>query len=188
MSESTNLVIQDTEIASAVRSPNINGIMGSNFTLERVNIHNVVDQVHIYGDGNVAIRDSWLHSNIHYENDPNWGGEPTHDDNVQIQSGSNISITGSRLEGSNSAAVMITQDQGSVSNVDIEDNTFAGGACSINIAEKEYGPVQSVSILGNVFEDDQRIDGCAVIRPETSPIDISENTWTDGSPVHPSRG
>ena len=187
MSESTNLIVQDTEIASAVRSPNINGIMGSNFTLERVNIHNVVDQVHIHGDGNVAISDSWLHSNIHFENDPNWGGEPTHDDNVQIQSGSNITITGSRLEGSNNAAVMITQDRGSVSNVHIEDNTIAGGSCSINIAEKSYGPLQSVSVLGNVFEDDQRIDGCAVLRSETSPIDISGNTWTDGSSVHPSR-
>lgn len=187
-SESTNLVIQDSEIASDVRSPHINGVMGSNFTLERVNIHNVVDQVHIYGDGNVSIRDSWLHSNVHYENDPNWGGEPTHDDNVQVQSGSNITITGSRLEGSNSAALMITQDQGSVSNLHIEDNTFAGGACSINIAEKGYGPVQSVSLLGNVFERTQGLDGCAVIRPETSPIEASGNRWTDGSPVHPFRG
>lgn len=188
MSESTNLLIRDTEIASAVSSPNINGIMGSNFTLDRVNIHNVVDQVHIYGDGNVTIKDSWLHSNIHYENDPNWDGEPTHDDNVQIQSGSNITITGSRLEGSNSAAVMITQDQGPVSDVHIENNTFAGGSCSINIAEKGYGPLRSVRIQDNVFERDQAHLGCAIIRPESSPIGISENAWTDGSPVLPSLG
>lgn len=48
--------------------------------------------------GNVTIADSKLHDNRHFSNDP---GHPdgTHDDDIQIQSGSNITITGNTLNG-----------------------------------------------------------------------------------------
>ncbi len=188
MSESTNLVIQDTEIAADHHTPGVNGVTGSNFTLERVNIHHVIDPVHIFGEGNVTIKDSWFHNNLHYPNDPNWGGGPSHDDSVQIQSGSNITITGSRLEGAYNAAVQVTQDRGAVSNVRIENNTIAGGSCSINISEKGQGPIRGLNIANNVFERDQRINGCAIIHPSSSPIGVSGNAWSDGSEVRASRG
>ena len=91
-----NLLIQDTEIAPDEASANLYGVRGWGFTLERVNIHNVVDSAHIYGP-NVTITDSWLHDNVHFENDPNFGGTPTHDDGIQIQEGRSIRITGSRI-------------------------------------------------------------------------------------------
>ncbi|HEY8588306.1 MAG TPA: hypothetical protein VIL55_02020, partial [Naasia sp.] len=62
MAGAPRLKIIDTEIASTVAKP-INGVMGSNFSLLRVNIHRVIDQVHIVGS-NVTIADSRLHSNF----------------------------------------------------------------------------------------------------------------------------
>lgn len=188
-SESTGLRIIDSEIAAAFPTPGVNGVMGSNFTLERVEVHGVIDPVHVHGEGNVVIKDSWLHDSLHYAQDPSWDGGPSHDDSVQITSGTNIVITGSVLEGATGgSAVQITQDHGPVSDVRIERNRIGGGGCSINIAESLGGPVQRVTISDNVFDRDQRHDGCAIIRPDTSAVTNQANIWVDGAPVEVSRG
>lgn len=185
---STGLTIEDSEIAASARSPYINGAMGSNMRLVRVNIHDVVDQVHVYGAGNTVIESSWLHSNIHYANDPSWNGGPSHDDNVQIISGTNITVRNSTLSGSYNAAVQVTQDRGPVTNVTITGNHIAGGGCSVNLAESQRGPLQAISVTNNVFERDQRVKNCGVVRPVTSPVHIAGNTWSDSQVLTPSRG
>ncbi|MFS0885094.1 hypothetical protein [Aeromicrobium sp. 179-A 4D2 NHS] len=186
--KSPGVVIRDTEIYSGVRNPDSNGVMGYGFTLERVNIHSVVDQVHIHGD-NVTIRDSQLHSNTHYEQDPNWGGKPSHDDNIQITAGTNITVTGTVLSGSHSAAIMMGQDHGVISKVNISANTIGGGACSVNIAEKGRGPLQGVSLTGNRFLPTQTKHlGCGVITERTTTPVLRSNTWLDGSEVNVRRG
>lgn len=183
-------LIKDSEILSDHRNPHTNGIMGSNFTLERVQIHSVVDQVHIHGTGNVTIRDSWLHSNVHYEQDPNWGGQPSHDDNIQITSGSNIVIEGTRIEDAHNTAVMLGQDKGSIANVTLRGNTIGGGACSVNIAPKSHGPLTGLTIAQNAFiQGTQRLAGCAVIAPTTYKTALSDNVWEQtGSAVTLTRG
>ncbi|HEY8588270.1 MAG TPA: hypothetical protein VIL55_01840 [Naasia sp.] len=175
------LRIIDTEIAATV--PNlVNGVMGSNFALLRVNIHSVIDQVHIVG-GNVTISDSRLHGNLHYENDPSHGGGPSHDDNVQIQAGSNIRISGNILSGSHNAAVQVTQARGPVTGLVIENNRIDNGACSINIAENGRGPV-GLSLTGNTFGRTMRFGGCAVIAPVTTPVNgLGSNSFTDGAAI-----
>ena len=90
--------IQDSEITAAVPSPYLNGIFGSAFTAIRVDISNVIDPIHVIG-GDVEIRDSWLHDNDHYEQDPLWNGTPSHSDSLQIEAGNDISVIGNRMEG-----------------------------------------------------------------------------------------
>ena len=176
----TNLLIQDTEIAPDTASPYLYGIMGWEFTLQRVNIHNVVDSAHIYGP-NVTINSSWLHDNVHFENDPNFGGTPTHDDGIQIQEGNNIRITGSRIEGAYNAAIQITQDRGVTGDVQITGNWLDGGGCTVNIAEKGRGPIQDLISANNTFGRDTRHYDCAMIAPQSTPITATDNYFTDGT-------
>ncbi|MFS0884163.1 hypothetical protein [Aeromicrobium sp. 179-A 4D2 NHS] len=185
----SNTLIKDVEIFSDLRNPDSNGIMGYGFTLNRVQIRDVVDSVHVTGD-NVRIKDSWLHSNTHYEQDPNWGGKPSHDDNIQIVKGNNIVIEGTHLEDSHSAAVMMVQDQGPISNVTLRGNTIGGGACSVNMAVKGYGPLKNILVTTNTFKRNQTKHlGCAVIAPAASVPTLVSNVWYhDGSSVKLSRG
>ena len=94
---------------AAVPSPYLNGIFGSAFTALRVDISNVIDPIHVIG-GDVEIRDSWLHDNDHYEQDPLWSGTPSHSDSLQIEAGNDISVIGNRMEGAHNAAIQITQN------------------------------------------------------------------------------
>jgi hypothetical protein len=187
-SKASGVLLQDVEIFSDLRNPDSNGIMGWGFTLNRVQIRNVVDQVHIHGS-NVTIRNSWLHSNTHYVSDPNWGGKPTHDDNIQITAGSNITIEGTVLEDSHSAAVMMGQDQGIIGDITLSKNTIGGGACSVNIAEKGRGPLKRVNIRENTFTRTQtKHAGCAVITERTTSPILTSNIWKDGAVVGLRRG
>ena len=145
-----NLLVQNVELKPLKASPNINGINGSNFTLRNVNIHGVVDSVHIFGD-NVTVESSWLHNNTHFLNDPNWNGGPSHDDNIQIQKGNNIRIANNTINGSVNAVLQITQDQGVTSNVTFANNNVAGGACSLNVAQKARGAIAGLTIRDNVI-------------------------------------
>jgi hypothetical protein len=181
-SNSASLRIVDSEITSTVRSPRIDGLRGWNITAERVDIHHVLDGVHLWGSGNVTVRDSWIHDILHFENDPGWNGGPSHDDTVQIQSGSNITLDGNRIEGSYNAGIIITQDAGRISNVRITDNWLDGGACTVNINEKSYGPLSGIVVSGNVFGDNSRYD-CHVISPSSSAIAFSGNSTVTGAPV-----
>ncbi len=171
-----NLVVTDTELSPSSASPHANGIYGYNFTATRLDINNVIDGIHITGS-NVSLQDSWIHDHMHYRNDPNQGGSPSHDDGIQIQAGNNVTVTGNRLTDSHSAAVQITQDRGPVSNFTFSDNFANGGACTVNIAEKSYGPIMGATITDNSFGRDSRLANCAVIAPTTTKIDFANNHY-----------
>ena len=177
-----NLVITDTELFPTVASPDTNGIYGYNFTATRLNIHNVIDGIHITGS-NVLIEDSWIHDHKHYLKDPNQGGSGSHDDSIQIQSGNNITVTGSRLTDSHSAAVQITQDRGRVSNFVYTNNYANNGACTVNIAEKSYGPLSGTIIKDNNFGRDTKVANCAVIAKTSTKIDFARNFYDDSTKV-----
>lgn len=175
-----NLRVIDTTISPDKPSPNLYGIMGWEFTLERVNISKVVDSVHIYGS-NVTIKSSWLHSNVHYAKDPNFGGTPTHDDGIQIQKGDNIRILGNRIEDAYNVTVMITQDMGRTSDVQLVGNWLDGAGCNLNIAEKGRGALQGLVAKDNTFGRNTRHQDCAMISPTSTKIAISGNVYTDGA-------
>jgi hypothetical protein len=179
--------IIDSELVAAYPTWGIDGIVGNNFTLTRVNIHGVVDSVKLTG-GNVLVQDSWLHDNLYYATTPS--GHDTHNDNVQIQAGSNITVRNSTLSSTKNSAMMITQDAGAVSNVTFTGNHADNGACTINIAEKSYGPVHGLTITNNTFGTGTKYPYCAILAPTTTSTisTITGNTFTDGHTFAVSRG
>jgi len=182
-----NLKILDTELFPSIPSPDVQGIYGYNFEATRLNIHGVVDGIHLTG-GNVDILDSWLHDNLHFERDPNQGGAPSHDDSIQIQEGSNIRIDGNRFSGAWNATVQVTQDRGVVSNLTFTNNIADGGKCSVNLAEKNFGPIKGVVISDNSFGRNTRVDDCAVIAPASTKVSLARNYYTPDDAlvaVHP---
>ncbi len=183
----TNLLIEDSEIFAQAPSRFVDGIVGMGFTLRRVDIHTVVDQVKIIGD-NVTVDSSYLHDNLYYPADA--ANLESHDDNVQVAIGANIQVVNSTLEGGTNSAVMITQDRGSVVGFTFRANHADNGACTINVAEKSYGPPPGLSITNSVFGTGQRLSRCAIIMVETTraAATVTGNTFTDGSAVSVSRG
>ncbi|MBD9698237.1 hypothetical protein IGS67_01850 [Flavimobilis sp. GY10621] len=177
----TGLKVIDSEFRPTIASSWMNGVIGAGFTLERVKITNVIDQVTIKGD-DVTIKDSVFEGNLYYKNDPNHGGKESHADNVQIQSGKRITITGSTMRSANNATVQVTQALGAVADLNISRNFLDHGGCTINITEgsRGYGPLAGVKITDNEFGTNQRIASCAVIRPKTTVITATGNTFTDG--------
>ncbi|WP_196250937.1 hypothetical protein [Cellulomonas sp. JZ18] len=177
-----NVTIEDSELYSKHRSPNVRGVIGQSFTMTRVEVHSVTDQLMVTG-GDVLVQDSWLHGNLHWENDPNFGGGPTHDDNVQIAAGSNIRLLRNVLEDTRNAAVMVTQDRGAVRGLELRGNRIGGGGCSVNLAEKSHGPLSGTVLADNTFERDQVHKGCAIIADAgTIPLlQMRGNRWADGA-------
>ena len=173
----SGLKITDTELYPSTPSPDVNGIYGYNFTATRLEIHGVIDAVHITGS-NVTVQQSWLHGNLHYANDPNQGGAASHDDSIQIQKGSNIKVIGNTISGSHSAGVQITQDTGDVSNFTFTNNKADGGKCTINIAQKTHGPIYGAVITDNTFGRNTRIANCAIISPKTTKVATARNYYT----------
>jgi hypothetical protein len=171
-----SFTITDSELWSSKASPYANGILGSNFTATRVNIHDVIDTVHITG-GNVTVRDSYLHDTLHYAKDPVQNNTPSHDDIVQIQGGSKIVLEGNTMVGSKNTVVMVTQDQAKVSGLTIRDNYIDGGNCSINMNEKGKGGFSQVLLEGNLFGPNRTISYCAAYIPLTSDVTLRSNYW-----------
>ncbi|MCW4385454.1 right-handed parallel beta-helix repeat-containing protein [Salinibacterium sp. SYSU T00001] len=170
--KSAGLEVIDTEIAPTHHSPRTHGVYGYDFTLTGVDIHHVIDAVHIFGD-NVTITDSRLHDHLHYINDPTRGGRPSHDDGIQIQQGRNIRITDNELSDAYNAAIQITQDRGAVSSVTISGNRLSGGGCTVNVAEKDHGPVRGLTISDNAFGT-SRFD-CDILLPPTTNAETAGN-------------
>ncbi len=182
------LTVVDTEIFPSTPSPNVNGIFGYNFTLTRVNIHGVIDAVHLTG-GNVVVQDSWLHDNLHYASDPNHGGTGSHDDSIQIQTGDNIRIVRNTISGAYNAGLQITQDRGRVSNVTFANNRADGGGCTVNVAEKSLGPIAGIVVTDNAFGRNTRLANCAVISPTTTKVGLARNVYVpDNTTVTVRRG
>ncbi|MDO8106797.1 hypothetical protein Q6348_06250 [Isoptericola sp. b441] len=181
-SSAYSATVQDTEIVPEISSPYQDGLRGMNITATRLNIHGVVDQVHIYGD-NVTITDSWLHDNAHFLNDPNHGGTPSHDDGVQIQVGRNITLRNNVITGSHNAAIMVTEDQGLVADLDIQNNLLDYGACVVNIKNQPTAP-QNVRLADNTFGRHAIYPSCGIKMPNTSyRLALTGNYFTDGAPV-----
>jgi len=180
-----SLTITDSELAATIPWAT-DGLRGSNITAQRLEIRNVLDGAHFWGEGDVTLQDSWIHGILHFASDPRGGG-PSHDDAIQIQSGSGYVITGNRLEGGNNAAIQLTQDAGPTSDVRISGNWLDGGGCTVNLAQKDLGPLQGIAVTGNTFGDSTY--NCAIIRPAAGSITTSGNVGDDGqTPVVVVRG
>ncbi|ROR67401.1 right-handed parallel beta-helix repeat-containing protein [Agrococcus jenensis] len=174
--DGASLTITDSELVATVPWAT-DGLRGSHIDAQRLEIRNVLDGAHFWGDGDVTLQDSWIHGILHFASDPRGGG-PSHDDAIQIQSGSDYVITGNRIEGGNNAAIQLTQDAGPTSDVRISGNWLDGGACSVNLAQKDQGPLQGIAVTDNTFG--RSTYNCAIIRPAAGSISTSGNVDTDG--------
>jgi hypothetical protein len=122
------LVIEDTEIDGNGNASV--AVLKGNYTLRRVNIHDVKDGPRIEGD-NVVIEDSWIHDLTRVE-----GG---HHDTIQIRKGVGIAIRRNTLtpvKGADpmNAAIQIGSALGTVpvSKLVVEGNFMDGGNYTIN--------------------------------------------------------
>jgi hypothetical protein len=176
------LRVIDTEIVASKSNFSVNGVMGYNFELLRVSIHRVIDQVRITGS-NVKVTNSHLYGNLHFARDPGQHGGATHDDNVQIQGGSNITLSGNKMSGSHNAAIQITQGISKVSKLTISNNRFDNGGCTINVAQKPRGPISGLVIKHNVFGNTMQFKNCAVISPTTTKLALTGNAFTSGAGI-----
>jgi hypothetical protein len=174
--------VQNSELKASNPSVWINGILGSNFTVRDVKIHDVVDAIHITGS-NVTVERSWLYDNLHYAKDPNHGNGPSHDDSIQVQAGNNIKIVDNVITGPHNAVMQITQDTGKVSNVTFEGNAVDNGFCSINVAEKSRGPIVGLKITNNRFGLNTGHPRCAVVAPSSTKITLDNNWFENNGPL-----
>jgi hypothetical protein len=177
-----NLLLEDSELVPEHPNVYTSNLCGGNFTALRVNSHGGVDAVDIFGD-NASVLNSWLHGTAYYPVDPNHSGGPTHNDSIQILSGSNITISGNRLSGGNNSAIQITQDHGKVSNVRIADNSVNGGSCSIRADDKPLTSMAAISVSGNVFIADQTIRRCVILVNSGVGYTSFDNAWFNGGSV-----
>ena len=169
--------IQDSEISGSVPSPYINGIFGSAFTAIRVDISGVIDPIRVIG-GDVEIRDSWLHDNLHYEQDPLWNGTPSHSDSIQIEAGNDIAVIGNRMEGAHNAAIQITQNtsKAQLGAIRVAGNYLNDGGCTLNVA-RTPAPIGSFAVADNVFGPDRGFAQCGILAPDMNAPQQSGNTW-----------
>jgi hypothetical protein len=169
-----DLVVEDSTLRADTASPYLYGIWGHNFTARRLDVSNVVDNAMILGD-NVTIAASWFHGTTRFTP---WALQPdnqTHNDNVQIEAGRNILIEGNNFEGASNAAIMITQNVGTATDIRVIGNRLSGGDCTVNISEKGRGPIGS-TFIGNVFGA-SGIPNCAVVARDSSQPVMRDNTW-----------
>jgi hypothetical protein len=185
-----SVTVQACELYAKEPSPYVVGVIGQNITLERVNIHDVTDQVVVTGD-NVTVRDSWLHDNLYYLEDPVQNGTPTHDDNIQVQAGRNLTFTHNTMSGTHNAAIQVTQDAGVVADLRLENNLIGGGGCSVNLAQKNRGAFQGFALKDNLFTHTSTYNCAIIVSPASkATLSLTNNRWAnwDGTAWVPESG
>ena len=183
----SNLLIEDSTLDAQYPSYWIDGMKASSFTLDRVNITHVLDSVQVINGGHATITNSWLHGNEHFDPDPLQPDGVSHDDNIQVQGGSDSVIKGNTLEGGYNSSIMVTQNQSAVSGLQISGNWLDGGACTVNVTQAGVGtPIDGLSITDNRFGPSRYGMTCPMLVPGTSTMNIAGNVWdATGEPALP---
>ena len=128
----SNLLVEDVSVVADHPSVYFDGIKGNNFTARRVHVVGNVDSIKIHGD-NVKVEDSLLENTVSYANDPYQGGWATHNDNIQILKGKNLTITGNTIRGASNFAILGSASQAAVPDLEIRGNWVDGGHCTIKL-------------------------------------------------------
>jgi hypothetical protein len=178
----TGFKVSDSTFVPVHPSVYIDGIKGWNYTLTRVEIYGTVDTAKVYGN-NTTIQNSWLHGTVYYAHDPNQGGEHTHNDGVQVLSGTNIRIINNTITGAYNAAIQVTQGHGAVSNLWFNGNWADGGGCSVNVNNSPMGTMQSVSVNSNRFGHATRNANCPIIVTHAISLTATHNVYDDTGAV-----
>jgi hypothetical protein len=178
----SDIAIADTEVAAAVPSVDLDGVWASGATLSRVHVHGGVDGMKLGDDTRVEC--SYIHDLASFRSDPNQGGGPTHNDAIQILSGSRITMLGNRLVAAQdqNAAIQITQDFGAVTGVRIEHNWADGGGCTFNLSHNG-GASLAVVTRDNRFGRNSFF-ACPILKSTKTTLDGAGDVYDDtGTPV-----
>jgi hypothetical protein len=174
-------LIEDSELVPMDPSVQIDGIKGWNYTALRVDIHGTTDGAKMYGP-NATIENSYIHGLVTYAHDPDQGGKQSHNDGVQILSGTNLKIIGNTIEGGSNTALMITQDHGKTSNVVFDNNWVSGGTCSVNMTPKPLGSLTGITMGNNIFTDNST-KHCPILDTSATSLSVSGNVFAGGGAV-----
>jgi len=179
-STATNFLIEDSELVPSNPSVQIDGIKGWNYTALRVDIHGTTDGAKVYGN-NVTIESSYIHGLVTYAHDPDQGGGQSHNDGVQVLSGTHIRIIGNTIVGGSNTALMVTQDHGIVGDMQFNNNWVSGGTCTVNLTAKPLPSLTGISLLNNRFGTHQ---ACSILDTLAVTLVASGNVYSDtGLPV-----
>jgi hypothetical protein len=152
------LVITDTDVIPEFPSVYFDGIKGSDFTATRVHVRGGVDSVKIHGS-NVTISDSLLENTTYYSSDPQQGGGPTHNDNIQTLYGTNLKVIGNTIRGAQNFAVLGGATRGNLDLV-VQDNWLDGGHCTVKL-QILNGYAETAKVTGNKFGPNRAVSSCA---------------------------
>ncbi|HSV65198.1 MAG TPA: DUF4082 domain-containing protein [Mycobacteriales bacterium] len=160
-----NFRIEDSEIAGTPACAV--GLVFSNWTGVRLNIHGCSDGAHT--EGNVLLQDSWIHDL--------YRGPTDHNDAVQATGSSNVTLRHNRLENphNQTSCILIGGEFGQPNNWLVENNYLDGGNYTIYL--DPYG--SNRTIRDNVFTKSY-VYGALNLAGQVS---LSGNTYTDGSTV-----
>lgn len=176
-SNGQNLVIEDTEIDGLGKANP--AVAYDDYTLRRVNIHNVAEGPRISG-GDVVIEHSYIHHLVQVGNN--------HTDAIQATSGDNIRLIGNNVQTYNpdtgligNAAFQFGEEFGKVYDCVVEGNLFNGGNVTINGGGGGTTGA-ACSFRDNQFQRDFRYGPTANLGPNV--VWDSSNVWFDtGRPV-----
>lgn len=186
--DAKGFLLHDFTVIPNHPNANLNGVyVNQPGTFLRGDISGTVDGIVIYGDG-VIVDSSWLHDFPVLPTKRHSDGF-THNDAIQLQKGIGVQLIGNTLEGANNAAIMVTQDEGTVGDLLIANNYLDGGGATVNFGSK--GPIKrNLVVANNRFGPNRRLPGKAILRNSVqSPLVEFGNVWdTDGTPVLASRG
>ncbi|MFK3984951.1 hypothetical protein ACI2K4_31845 [Micromonospora sp. NPDC050397] len=173
-----DLVVEDVEINGMGK--NSSAVCCANYTLRRVNIHNVIDGPRL--SANTTVVDSWIHDLARTPD--------SHNDTLQTTGGDNIVVRHNRLEphrpGTSdplNACLMIgSTTSDSVTNLLVEENYCDGGNYSIGVRDDLVA--SNIVIRGNRFGRNFRYGVIARSDHVGITWDRGSNVWFDsGQPV-----
>ncbi|HEY3409282.1 MAG TPA: hypothetical protein VGK53_14010 [Propionicimonas sp.] len=175
-----NLKVINSTLKAEFPSIYVDGLSGSNYTAEGLDISGVVDALKVIG-GNTTIRGNYFHDAIHSNNDPTHPDGQTHDDGIQVEGGSAILIENNKIGGFHNSPIQVTQNYAATNGVTIRNNELSGGGCQLNVTSAGAGgggaPIYAFSITGNKFGAGQFGTTCPMRLPKTSTFTVASNTW-----------
>jgi len=177
-----NLLISDVSVVAEHPSVYFDGIKGNNFTARRVHVVGNVDSIKIHGD-NVTVEDSLLEDTTYYASDPHQGGGGTHNDNIQILSGKNLTITGNTIRGATNFAILGAAEHATIPDLVVHGNWVDGGHCTVKLQVRN-GHRLTATVTDNKFGPNRKVRNCAFTAYPVVQLTEGGNVYeADGSPV-----
>jgi len=155
-----DLVIEDSLLKPSYPSVLVDGIKGWNFTARRVHVVGNVDSIKIHGD-NVRVEKSLLENTTWFASDPYQGGKATHNDNIQVMKGRNITIYMNTIRGAQNFAVLGSAGIGDTPNLVIRGNWLDGGHCTVKLQSLKTYRLK-VQLAHNRFGPHRKVSYCPV--------------------------